>query len=304
MSYVIPTGTQDAPELAARLAALWAPAPPNGAVVRDEYDHDQCTGADDCSCSWHMHQHHVRTARCQRTDCARPTRYRLRMWKPNGTTTLQAGELGRGENPDEWLTFSEEPWYLTGSERYACDRDHAYELAELLRLRYATPDDDEATRWRVLIEPHRYEPDGYDLAGTGMVWLQTLGTTIQYGVRQLVDLVNPYAVHPHRDAAYVLDHVRRSAAELAVELARLDTRPVPQARYTDAIPAEVNAVRTAPDGPIVRRRVPTGPTSGWFTLTTHVSYESDDELLAAYPGGLYELGRSELVLPDDTEEQP
>jgi len=307
MNHVIPADTRNADELARQLAAQWAPARPVVESRDEDYDQeDECTGYGGCDCSRHVHDERVRTARCQlgrgtgAAGCDRPTRYRLRLWRPGGGTRVQRKELGLTERPDEWTDFGEDRIFLTGSERYACDKPHAHQLAEHLRERYARPDDTELTRWRVLIEPWRYEPDAYDLDNIGLVWLADLGRSIGYDVAELVDLVNPHTVHRSRDARFYLDTARRRAAELVRELAKLDTRPLPQRHYVGSIPLEVQAVQSRRDGGDYIRRRAAGLTHGWYSMDADRGFASDDELLAAYPEGLYEPQGSELVpMPDE-----
>jgi hypothetical protein len=310
MNYLIPAGTQKADELARRLAALWAPARPVAEPHTDDDLDDECTGYGGCDCSSCVHDDRVRTARCQLgrgtgpSGCDEPTQYRLRLWRPGPGSQVQRHELGLTDDPDQWVEFSEDRVFLTGSERYACGKPHAHQLAGHLRAHYARPDDTELTRYRVLVEPWRYEPDEYDLGGSGLLWLQTLATAAAADIGRLIDQINPHAVSRGGSARFWLDDARRDVAELARGLAELDTRPLPQRRYVDSIPPEVRAVQTERDGgAYFLRGVPIGPASGWFHPGELTTFGSDAELLAAYPDGLYEPHGSELVLPEPAEDR-
>lgn len=295
-----------------QLIALWnpsrniTPSADTDSYAEDE-DDDSCTGSGGCGCSSCYHDESVRTARCSITTCTAPTQFRLRTWRLTGGRQVQAREIGRTENPDEWLRFGDAQSFMIGSERYACGKPHAYELWQQLLQRYNKPTDDEAQRWRVEIENWRYEPDELDLPHADLVWLRALAITLKHDVQGIIDTVNPHAAHPTRDASYALSCARRTAARVVAQLADLDTRAIPQTRYTDAIPADVHTVTTQPAGQqphYFNRRFPESPTSGWFSHSLGpggVVYASDAELLAAYPDGLYERPRSELLWPGRVE---
>lgn len=299
-------------ELARQLTALWNPprqvSPPSAGDSYDEDDEDGCTGTGGCGCSRCHHDEHVRTARCSLKDCAEPTVFRLRVWRASSSgRRVQASEIGRTEDPDEWLPFGDAQVFVTGSERYACGKPHAYELCQQLRTRYSNlPDADESERWRVEIENWKYTPDWFDLPHPDLFWLREFVGSLKYDVRRIIDAVNPHAAHPTRDVSPDLSSARRSAARIVALLAALDTRAIPQVRYTDSIPADVGTVLTAPTGQqpnYINRRFPETPTSGWYCSALEVAYESDAELLAAYPAGLYERPRSELMLPGRDDEE-
>lgn len=301
-------GRGDHAELARLLGALWNPRPKSASVYNTDFDDEEyegCTGDGGCGCSSCRHDYDVRTARCGRDGCTAPTQYRVRAWRTDDEgTRVQAREIGRTDERNEWVTFSDVPVYLTGSERYACDKPHAYELAQQVRAHYNRPDAADPRRWRVEIERWRYEPDDYDLPHGDLPWLLLLARGLADEVRTVIDAVNPHAVRPTRDAHYALAQARRTVAELVGRLAALDTRDLPQIRYTDSIPADVSTVTTArgPGAHYINRRFPESPTSGWSCMSLDAVYDSDAALLAAHPDGLYERPRSELVLPTPDHE--
>lgn len=296
-------------ELARRLTALWNPRPQVITLTDDEdlYEDDGCTGSGGCGCSSCHHDQHVRTAWCSFIACDKPTQFRLRAWRPGGCWQVQASDIGRAENPDEWVGFGDGQVFMIGSERYACGKPHAHGLWQLLLDRYNKGlDAEDPNRWRVQIETWRYRPDEFDLPHGDLPWLRELVGALKYNVRRLIDAVYPHAAHRIQDASSTLAGARRTAAQIVELLASLDTRDIPQVRYTDSIPPDVESVTTAPAGQqpnYFGRRFPVTPDSGWSCMALEVVYESDAALLAAYPDGLYERQRSELVLPtpDDQE---
>ncbi len=308
------TDSMLAADLVEQLKALWDP-PRHFNTTTDvdhEEDQDACTGSGGCDCSWCSHESRVHTARCSVKECTGPTVFRLRAWRPiEHAHRVQAHEIGRTENPDEQIPFGHGLSHMIGSERYACGKPHAHQLWHELIARY---NPDSATvdlrtlapvkQWFVEIERWRYEPDDFDLPHGDLWWLRSLASSMRYDVQQLIDTVNPHAVHRTRDAANSLDAARRTAARIVALLAKLDTRPIPQTRHTDSIPADVETVLTERAGQNPRyfhRRFPVTPASGWFCQSADVEteiHQSDAELLAAYPNGLYERPRSELILPN------
>jgi len=296
------TTTADPANLADQLAALWAPPPTKAAALDDDEYEDEYDDEFDahcgpgCGCTMCLHHDHTSLRTCSVHGCEGLTTYKLVAWRPDGGTVRHESEPG-----GDRTRFSEAPMNILGSERTACGDEHALQLADELRDRYNQPDTTPDTIVRVRIERYRYVPDAVDLP-PALTEIRYLGEQLHGMTQRLVDYANKWHPRPPYSADIDLAATRRYVAQLAQELARLDTAELPSKVYTGTIPADVRSVRTQPANTescrYLFRRL---NGSGWATMSGDEIHDSDAALLGTY-GQVYQNHRSVLVLPEDEQQ--